>query len=298
LKSDFSPPTLGALFARHRARILLTYALFNVENLLAVLQPLVLGWAINGLLAGRWDGVGWFAAQHLAHVALGAGRRAYDTRAFTAIYNGLVAPLIGAARRAGVDASTVAARAALSRELVDFYETHLPLLIASLYSSLGALAMLLWFDPWIATACTALLIPAALVQARAWPRLERLSGRIHDRLEREVHVIADGSERGVERHFGLLRRCRIALSDVEMRNFVAVEVFVLALIVLSLARFCSVPGATPGAIFSQLMYVVTFVAALDQGPLLVQQVVRIRDIQRRLAGPPLAPQAAPAAGAP
>jgi hypothetical protein len=46
-----SGPTwmMWSIFSAYRWRILATYALFNLENLLRLAQPLVLGWAIHDL---------------------------------------------------------------------------------------------------------------------------------------------------------------------------------------------------------------------------------------------------------
>src|SRR5947209_4428288 len=67
--------TLRSLFRTYRWRILFTYGLFNLENLLRLAQPLVLGLAIDGLLSGSYLGVSLFLAQHVAYTAISAGRR-------------------------------------------------------------------------------------------------------------------------------------------------------------------------------------------------------------------------------
>ena len=65
--SDTSPFRLRALFAENRIRILSTYALFTIENLLRLAQPFALGWAINDLLTGQMLGVGVLVGQHVLH---------------------------------------------------------------------------------------------------------------------------------------------------------------------------------------------------------------------------------------
>src|SRR5262245_30016306 len=62
------PWVLGMLFRSYRWRILLTYGLFNVENLLRVAQPVVLGLAINGLLEGSYWGLVLLAVQHVSQM--------------------------------------------------------------------------------------------------------------------------------------------------------------------------------------------------------------------------------------
>ncbi len=126
--------TLRGIFRPNKWRILATYGLFSLENLLRLAQPLVVGWAINDLLASSYRGLIWFLAQHLAHLAIGTVRQMYDTRAFTAIYTDLAAELVADQRAQGIAVSRVAARSAMSRNYVEFFEQYVPMVIRALYS--------------------------------------------------------------------------------------------------------------------------------------------------------------------
>lgn len=276
------PLTLRSLFAAHSGKMLLTYALFNLENGLRLAQPWVLGWAINDLLRDSYTGLMVFVVQHLAHLLIGSFRQMYDTRAFTAIYSRLASELIITQRQNSIDVSRVAARSALSREYVDFFERHVPLLIRSAYSVVGALVLLGWYDWALVPFCLALVLPAALLNAAYGRRTLQLSGRLHDELEREVDVIGQGDVSEVRRHFGAVARWRVRLSDAEAVNFAVMEVFVLGLMVAALVHFCRMPGVQPGDIFAVFRYVLMFIMGLDAVPQLVQQTSRLRDIGRRV----------------
>lgn len=102
--------------------------------------------------------------------ALSAAWRSVDTRTFARIYAELAVPVIVAQRLDKQSASTVAARVALSREFVDFFEKHLPVLITSLASISGAAIMLF-------LAC---FLPGFTRTNEA------LYTRLNNRLEREV----------------------------------------------------------------------------------------------------------------
>ncbi|MDG6300834.1 ABC transporter six-transmembrane domain-containing protein [Glaesserella parasuis] len=81
-------------------------------------------------------------------MGVGAARRAVDTRAFTRIYTELAVPVILNQRIKGIDTSTTTARVALSREFVNFFEHHLPTLITSAFSIIGAVVILLLIEFW------------------------------------------------------------------------------------------------------------------------------------------------------
>src|SRR3569832_1991704 len=113
--------TLSKLFWTYRWQLSATYALFNLETVISLAQPYVLGIAINDLLVKRYTGLGVFAVQHIAFLLIGSARRLYDTRAFTRIYTQVASDVVLGQRDANVELSPVAARSSLSREFVDFF---------------------------------------------------------------------------------------------------------------------------------------------------------------------------------
>ena len=62
---------LVRLFRAKWRPLLLTYALYNVENVLTLAHPFVLGVAINGLIRSEYRGLALLVGQHLAHLFVG-----------------------------------------------------------------------------------------------------------------------------------------------------------------------------------------------------------------------------------
>ena len=266
----------------YRWQLSATYALFNLENLISLAQPYVLGIAINDLLAKRYTGLGIFAVQHIAFLIIGSARRLYDTRSFTRIYTHVASEVVREQREANVELSTVAARSALSRELVDFFERDIPMLFHSAYSIFGAWVMLLFYDWALTLLCMGMLVPLCLINFVYGRKTLELNEQLNDQLEREVGVIAEGDSHALKTHYGLLANWRVRLSDWEVTNFGLMEIFILGLMVAALVRFCSADGATAGSVFAVFTYILTYVTGLDNVPLLVEQFSRLHDIGRRL----------------
>jgi hypothetical protein len=274
---------LVRLFRANWRPLVLTYALFNVENLLGLAQPFVLGLAINGLLRAEYGVLALLAGQHLALLFVSTARRMYDTRAFTAIYTDTATGLVCRQRDAGVGVSTVAARSSLSRELVDFFEHELKGVFASVYGVIGGLAMLVVYDWLLVVFCVLNVAPLAILNRRLARRSFTLNASLNNQLEREVEVIENGQAGPVRDHYGLIARWRIHLSDMEAWNFLQMEFFILALIVAGLMRYCSQPGVEAGDIYAVFAYVWMFIGGLDFVPRLTQQIARLRDIAGRVA---------------
>ena len=139
---------LKQIARNNKARLIGTFTLVLAENLLLLTYPVFGGIAINGVLEGNLGKALSYAAVILVIWTVGSVRRAVDTRAFSRIYAEMVVPVILQQRRDGEAVSTISARAAVSRELVDFFEMHLPTLVTFLISMIGAVLMLLFIEFW------------------------------------------------------------------------------------------------------------------------------------------------------
>ena len=282
------PPSIGpgrslwGIFAAYRWRILATYGLFSVENLLRLAQPLVIGWAIHDLLRASMLGLALFLGQHILYLAVASARRLNDTRCFTRIHADLATGLVLDQRGRAVEVSRVAARSSLSREIVDFFERDMVVAIYCLYSVVGALAMLAWVDPVLVPYCLALMLPAYLLSRWVGSQSLVLNGRLNDEVEHEVSVIERARPNEVRGHFDLIRRWRIALSDRDAVSYGVLETLIFVAMAAALMRTCARPGVDAGTIFAVLGYVLIYVSGIANVPLLVQQFSRLRDISGRL----------------
>jgi ABC-type multidrug transport system fused ATPase/permease subunit len=273
---------LGGLFQANRRRLLLAYVLVTTENVLQLAQPWALGHAINDLLRSSAGGIGLLTTIYLGHILVSSARRAYDARVFSQIYAGLAARLVTEQRRNQVEVSRVAARSSLSHEFVQFFQVYMPLMLQAVYSLAGAIVMLCFYD-WVLTViCAGLVVPAAIINGFYSRKVQRLNVCLHDELEQEVSFISQGNQDAVSGHYHRVSFWQIRLADCEALNVGLIELFVIALLILTLLRSCSLPGVGAGDIVAVFRYVILFVTALDTLPMLIQHVSRLRDIGRRL----------------
>ncbi|MDA0591174.1 MAG: ABC transporter six-transmembrane domain-containing protein [Planctomycetota bacterium] len=279
---DAGVPQLDELFSQNRGPILGTYSLFVFENLFRLAQPFALGWAINDLLAGRMMGLWVLVAQHVLFMTFGLWRQVVDTRVFSRIYSRLATSLIVDQRKQGVEESRIAARSALSREYVDFFEKTIPTSVQVAFSVVGSLIMLGFYDWVVVLLCIGLLGPAAWLNRIFARKTRQLSRKLHDQLENEFDVIRNADKGGVEEHFSKVAGWRVRLSNAEALNFGAMEAFVLGVIILALIRTCGLPFVEAGDIFAVFRYLMVLLMGVDQIPRVVMQLSRMRDVDDRI----------------
>ncbi|MGC1069173.1 ABC transporter six-transmembrane domain-containing protein [Pantoea agglomerans] len=274
--------TLKMLGRRHSRKLFLTLLLVAAENVMYLLYPLLAGFAINAILSGRtWHAV-LYAVMVFTMWAIGAARRSVDTRTFARIYAGLAVPVIVAQRSENQSASTIAARVALSREFVDFFEKHLPVLITSLASMTGAAVMLLAIEFWTGAGCLAILLFFACFLPGFTRKNDVLFGRLNNRLEKEVSFVSNANAASLDRHYGVLASLRIRLSDREAWGYLAIGSVAGLLFAVTIAVMSNRSGTNAGHIYSVMTYMWMFAMSLDDGPQLLEKYSQLKDIGRRV----------------
>jgi ABC-type multidrug transport system fused ATPase/permease subunit len=287
-KSVAPAPSLWAMLTglggRHRLKLGLTYTLTLVENALDVLYPFLTGVAIDALLGGAWSGVAPLLIAWTVHLVVGLFRHVYDTRVFTLVYADLASDLIERQRAQGADAAHLAARVALSREIVDFLQVEVPAAAASVVRFIGAIAMLCVLNMWVGALAVLALLPVALFTTRFGRVSLRLNAALNDRLEREIGLVARGSDASVRRHFAhRVRFWRVRISDAEAKVWGGIEVVQIGLTLAALALLAREgSSATAGGIYAVVAYVWSYGQSVGELPGLVQKLSRLKDIASRL----------------
>ncbi|QTR46601.1 hypothetical protein J9253_01175 [Thiothrix litoralis] len=273
---------LTGLLKANRGKLGLTYALSLGTQLLALLVPLAIGEAINGLLVHEYTSLGLFVGLWMVLAGMTVGRKMYDTRVFMGIYTAVVPKVIQQQRAMGMATSKLVARSMLIREVVDFMERDIPDVFSMVITFIGSLIMLMLFDWHIALAATLMLIPVLALNGSLWRPIQRLNRSINNNLERQAQVINQGSLLRLEQHFRFTRFLRIKTSDIEAGTGGIVELFVVVVTIYVFTFTTQTPGIEAGTVFSIITYFWNFQGSLDHLPTLMQSISRVKDILRRI----------------
>lgn len=274
--------TLKRLGRRHSRKLMLTLLLVIAENMNYLLYPLLAGFAINATLNAQPLHALLYAVMVLLMWVIGAARRSIDTRTFARIYAELAVPVILTQREDKHNHSTIAARVALSREFVDFFEKHLPVVITSVASITGAAVMLLLIEFWSGIFCLAILVFFSFFLRGHTRKNERLFSRLNDRLEREVNVVSHASRQSLTKHYRVLAALRIRLSDREALGYLSIGLLLALLFGFTLVNMANGDAGNAGHIYSVMTYMWMFAMSLDDGPQLLEKYSQLKDIGRRV----------------
>lgn len=261
----------------------MTYTAVVLENTFELLYPFAIGRAVDDLLDDSYRGVALFVAISLAHTSVAIARQWYDARSFNRLYADMSSALVEEQRSQGVATTSVAARIALIAEYVDFLQVAVAAAITAAFAVVGSLIMLFVYDLHLGLVAAALAIPVVLLNRRLLRRSRRIFVPLNDESEREVSTIESAAPKEVRRHFNIIARHWVRLSDAEAVSWGVVDLIGLGLSVFALIHITR-SADDVGTIFAVIAYVWAYLGGFDQVPGVLQRMSNLGDIRRRLDG--------------
>lgn len=274
---------LRSLMQLHRKQLLLTYVLFSLEMLGTLLRPFFLGVAINDLLKHSYRGLLVLSVIHIIWTIIGTIRHMYDTRTYSAIYVTLVSKFLKR-RRYSSEVSKLSAHSTLAREFVDFLEFDLVYVIEAFYNIVGSLILLFFYNSSVVIICLAVLIPVIFLSKLYGRRMQFLTTKKNDELEKQVDVIGSADNKTLHTHYNNLRKWQIKISDQEAFNFGFMELIVIIVLAASilLTYKTNHEEILAGNVVGIFFYVSNFSKGLETIPYIIQRITTLTDITERI----------------
>ena len=236
---------IKSIAKNNKKRLFFTFSLVTLENILFITYPVFGGFAVNAIMNGDVLLSLSYSLLVLIIWGIGAARRAVDTRSFARIYAELAVPVIINQREKGLNISAITARVALSRQFVDFFEQHLPTLIMSSFSIVGAAIMLLWLEFWSGITACLILVFFGLLLPKYSKTNDLLYLKLNDRLEKEVNVIEQKSNYHLNKHYDWLAYLRIRLSNREATGYLWIGIASAILFGVAVVNLATTKGVPP-----------------------------------------------------
>lgn len=271
---------LRPLFAMFWRRIGMTWLILTAETTLFALIPLMIGRAIDGLLASDPTQLIELAILMFALLFVAVGRRIYDTRAYGSIRVALGTRLNRRYPHLPVSART--ARQDMARELVDFLEMQAPELLTALVQITTALILLWLFHPWLAGSAIIAAVVMVGIYGIAHKRFYRLNSSLNQQKERQVQILTAGGGLAFARHLRALRRHEVRLSDTEAVVYGFIYAGLMAFLLFNLWFAAQLTDPSAGDIFSIVTYSMTFLEASIALPVALQAMTRLAEISARI----------------
>ncbi|MGI9286702.1 MAG: ABC transporter six-transmembrane domain-containing protein [Pseudomonadales bacterium] len=267
------------LFQYFRWRILFTWLLVLIENVLWALVPLFIGRTIDALL-NKQAGALWEISMVMsALIILSVGRRVYDTRSYGTMRVHFGSELVS--RSEDQPVSRLNARLEMSREMVDFLEEHVPELLTAVVQVLVSIVILWSFDQRLGMSAAGVIVGLAFTYALFHKRFFTLNGALNSQMELQVSVLEQRQAISLHSHLRKLRKREVRLSDTEAFLYGVIYAGMFAFLISSLWFASSIPAVTAGTIFAILSYSWELIDSGVMLPVVLQQWSRLSEIRER-----------------
>lgn len=277
--------SIGSLIAVFLRKICLTLGLTLLETAMLAALPLLIGLSIDGLLAGNETPFLWLISTLGLLLAIGLGRRVYDTRAYGSIRVALGEAVVEKAKRCSI--STVSARLDMSRELARFLEEEVPLVLGAVVQLAVAIVVLYSYHGVLAACAGSAAILALMIYAIFGSRFFAHNAGLNEQTEKQVTVLQSGGGAALRVHLSALRQHEVHLSDIEALVYGLIFAVLLGMLGFNLWFAATQAKALPGQIFSIVAYSYEFIESAVLLPTALQSLTRISEITQRL-NPPFA----------
>lgn len=260
--------------------ISLTWLLTIIETALLALIPLLIGFAIDGLLNKDSTSLMHLGIAFASLITVGVIRRLYDTRVYSKIRVRMGESM--AERMQNRSISSLNARLGMGRELVDFLETTAPEVMTSAIQLIISLVILYSFHPMLATFAFCAAVLMILLYGVFHKQFYRFNGAINQQVEQQVRVLETKSKIKISSHLNKLRDSEIKLSDTESILYGAIFTILLGFIIFNLWFAANEIEVSPGQIFSIVTYSWEFVDSALALPMALQLWTRLSEITIRI----------------
>lgn len=277
-----SPISFGisSLLKRFFSKIVLTWLLVVVENILLALIPLLIGFAIDGLLGGDNSDLLNLSGVFLLLIIISIARRIYDTRAYSSIRIVLGIEVDGLHQKEQVSIRN--ARLDMSRELINFLEEDIPELFTAVIQLLAAIIILGTIHLPLAYSAIALLVSMGVVYTFFHQHFYNLNGALNSQVEHQVSVLNKNAISLLKQYLSKIRHLEVRLSDADAFLYGLLFLFISLFVVFNLSASALIVGITAGTLFSVVSYSWQFSESAIALPMTMQKLSRLKEISQRL----------------
>jgi len=267
---------------RHKWSLAKIYAYVFLERVLLLLEPMLLGKSIDGLLAkDDFSYLGLLLLAFLAESTFLYKRMVLDTKVYMQVYNEIIFDYLQ--RNKEAPASMRVARTEMAHSIVDFVENDLLYIITSVISTLGTLLFIYSGSFFAGVVVTLGAIPTVLFTKLFMPKIDQINRISHDHYEGKVEAVSSGDDNRIKQFFLRRKRILVLYSTVHGKQWAGVSAAKSVFLLLAVAVYTqSDSGLTQGEAVTMYSYTNQFFSALFAIPVAGSVITRMRDTLRRL----------------
>lgn len=142
--------------------------------------------------------------------------------------------------------------------------------------------MLLLIEFWSGVVALLIVLGFGFILPKFIKVNDDLYFKLNNRLEKEVDCVERANPYELIKHYRLVERLRILISNREALSFLCIGVAMCVLFGVTLTVLTLTKGVTAGHIYAVITYLWTLAISLDDMPRLVEELSKLKDIGKRV----------------
>ena len=269
-------------FYRHRWSIARIYLYVITGQLLFLVEPYLLGQAIDGLLRGEFKFLLLLLGAFLLESLMVYRRMVFDTKVYVKIYNEIILDYLR--RETEASQSARLARTDMANGIVGFVEHDMHYFMSSILTLLGSLYFIFLGSPIAGLAVTLSVIPTLLITKFFYRKVAQAARVGNTHYESKADIIQSGDMKKIEGFYERRKKILVAGSTIQGKHWASLSSTRSAFIILAIVIFTHGKlGLTQGEAVTMYSYISQFLGALLSVPIAVEVITRLKDILGRLS---------------
>jgi len=272
------------VFKEFKLPLMLIYLYTLVAQLLFLVEPFLLGKAIDGVLAGSYIFLCILLFVYVIQNIFMYKRMVYDTKVYTTIYNKIIFQYLKTDQNS--HASTKIARTDMAHNVINFLENDIQYFIMSIMSLVGTLFFIFMQDVATGFVVAIGIIPVVFIVKMLYSKIAQATKVGFNQYERKIDILTKGDRSEIDTFFLRRRKIMISGSTLQGKNWFALNTSKSIFLILALIVFTSGKTTlTQGQTVSMFSYLNQFLISLLSIPIGVETITRIKDVIGRIKAP-------------
>jgi ABC-type multidrug transport system fused ATPase/permease subunit len=269
------------ILKENKYSLILIYFYMLLAQLLYLVEPYILGKAIDGLIKKEYYWLWCFLIIELLANVFMYKRMVFDTKVYTKIYNDIVLNYLKNDNKS--DTSTKVARTEMANNLINFFEHDMHYYIMAIVTISGSLFFIFLENINTGFVVLTCVIPISLIVYRFYNKIAQSTRVANTQFEEKFAIIDTNDENRIDTFFKRRKRILISGSTIQGKNWASLNVTKTIFLISALIIFTSYnSNLTQGDAIAMYAYINQFLISLMSIPIGVEIFTRIKDVTKRI----------------
>lgn len=269
------------IIKEYKFSLMFIYLYIIIAQLLFLVEPFVLGKAIDGLLVKDYLWLIIFLVIGILHNVFMYKRMVFDTKVYTKMYNDIIFRFLKHNKDA--ETSVKIARTDLTNYVINFLENDIHYFVMALINIVGSLAFIFYQHTLTGIVVLTCILPVSLIVYLFYNKIAQVTQVSHTHYEQKTKTMETNDDTIIETFYKRRAKVIIGMSTLQGKNWASLNIVKTIFLVLSLIIFTGWNfNMTQGQAVAMYAYINQFLISLMSFPIAMEIFARMKDVINRI----------------